>query len=559
MKKLILLILLVVISVSLKAQEKKFVIPDSLVKEKYTSLKDSVIKYIEDYTKAESFLKIYYRKAIRNNDSIRIVEAYNLNSLITKNINKKMSYLDSAIRISENINNQRYPAAAYLSKGVINQESFNYEKALTNYNLALNYAEKHKNHLQIFYVKYNIGILKNDIGEYNEALNVFKECYEMFYKENYNHEVFFLSIYGLSDTYNRLKKTDSASYFNKLGYNQSKKNQNNKWKNYFILMEGINLYNLENYQSSIDSIYNTIPFLTKAEDKINLSEAFYYLGKAYYSINKKEKGIEYLIKMDSIIQETKLILPEHRSAYKLLINHYKENNNIKNQLKYINVLLFTDSIIKRNYKQISKGINIQYETPLLLKEKEVLINSLKKSNKNILSILLFTLFILLIIFAVFYIIIKRQIIYSKQYKKIIEEYKRKPKITKKTIANSIDNISKDKVDEIINGLDRFEKDLGYLNNNTNLRSLANSLNTNTSYLSKVINYYKYQNFTTYINELRITHFLEVLPYSKKLQKYTIKALAEEFGFNNSESFAAAFYKITKIKPSFYINQLNKET
>lgn len=41
------------------------------------------------------------------------------------------------------------------------------------------------------------------------------------------------------------------------------------------------------------------------------------------------------------------------------------------------------------------------------------------------------------------------------------------------------------------------------------------------------------------------------------RRYTIQALSNEYGFNNAESFSIAFYKKTNIKPSFYINQLEK--
>jgi AraC-like DNA-binding protein len=43
----------------------------------------------------------------------------------------------------------------------------------------------------------------------------------------------------------------------------------------------------------------------------------------------------------------------------------------------------------------------------------------------------------------------------------------------------------------------------------------------------------------------------------KLTKYTIQALAQEFGFNSAESFSAAFYKKTEIKPTYFIKELTK--
>jgi AraC-like DNA-binding protein len=42
-----------------------------------------------------------------------------------------------------------------------------------------------------------------------------------------------------------------------------------------------------------------------------------------------------------------------------------------------------------------------------------------------------------------------------------------------------------------------------------------------------------------------------------LQKFTIKAIANEFGYNSAETFSNAFYKQVKIKPSYFIKELRK--
>jgi len=132
------------------------------------------------------------------------------------------------------------------------------------------------------------------------------------------------------------------------------------------------------------------------------------------------------------------------------------------------------------------------------------------------------------------------------------------KTAQRAKPQTIDNISKENISLIIDGLNDFVDDLGFLSNDLTLNSLALSIKTNTAYLSKVINFYKGKNFSSYINELRINHFLKVIPENSKMQNYTISALAKEFGYNNSESFSTAFYKHTGIKPSFYIKQLKKE-
>ena len=89
--------------------------------------------------------------------------------------------------------------------------------------------------------------------------------------------------------------------------------------------------------------------------------------------------------------------------------------------------------------------------------------------------------------------------------------------------------------------------------------MAKKCDTNAKYLSKIINAYKDQSFVNYINNLKIDFILKELKENTILQKYTIKSISEEAGFNTAESFAIAFKKRTGIRPSYYIRNLkNKE-
>ena len=97
-----------------------------------------------------------------------------------------------------------------------------------------------------------------------------------------------------------------------------------------------------------------------------------------------------------------------------------------------------------------------------------------------------------------------------------------------------------------------------MNGNLTLDSLAKEFNTNRDYLSKSVNELKGNNFSQYINELRIKYIIEELKMNPKLQKLTIAGIAEEAGFNNSESFTNSFKKLTETLPSYYIKALKQK-
>ncbi len=117
------------------------------------------------------------------------------------------------------------------------------------------------------------------------------------------------------------------------------------------------------------------------------------------------------------------------------------------------------------------------------------------------------------------------------------------------------NVSDLVVQNILNALCVFEQNYGFLTHNITLGVLAGHLKTNSKYLSRIINLYKKKSYTQYINDLRIEYAIEQLKNNPVFFQYTIKAIAQEIGFNTSEAFSKAFLKKTGMYPSQYINEL----
>lgn len=107
-------------------------------------------------------------------------------------------------------------------------------------------------------------------------------------------------------------------------------------------------------------------------------------------------------------------------------------------------------------------------------------------------------------------------------------------------------------------LDDFEK--GYLFNSKNmsLPFLAGELNTNTKYLSYIINQHKSSDFKSYINRLRINYIVDKINNDEKYRQYKISILADECGFSSHSKFASVFKAVTDFSPSAYIKLLDSE-
>lgn len=118
-------------------------------------------------------------------------------------------------------------------------------------------------------------------------------------------------------------------------------------------------------------------------------------------------------------------------------------------------------------------------------------------------------------------------------------------------------ISKETEKDLLLKLKTFEKSDRYLNKDMSLALLAGQLETNTKYLSEVINTYKGKNFSAYINELRVNHITYLLKTEPSYLNYKVSYLAEVAGFTSHSTFTTVFKSLTGISPNAYIQQLTK--
>ncbi|KMQ69957.1 hypothetical protein ACM39_02655 [Chryseobacterium sp. FH2] len=128
--------------------------------------------------------------------------------------------------------------------------------------------------------------------------------------------------------------------------------------------------------------------------------------------------------------------------------------------------------------------------------------------------------------------------------------------TNKSITQDI-KISPELEENILIGLENFEKSLHFNSKNISRYNLANELNVNTKYLSLVIKKHKNFNFNQYINHLRINFIVDKLKNELQYRKYKINHLAEITGYSSHSAFSLEFKKIVGIHPSAFIKALDK--
>lgn len=130
-----------------------------------------------------------------------------------------------------------------------------------------------------------------------------------------------------------------------------------------------------------------------------------------------------------------------------------------------------------------------------------------------------------------------------------------------TKSNSI-HLSTEKINLLIQEMDALmERNHAYLNAGYSIKDLADELNIHSYQLSGILNQHVGLNFNSYLNRYRVK-YSKVLIQRGDINNLNLKGLSEKCGFNNRNSFTAAFKKHTGLTPSVYnklykINQLNE--
>ncbi|WP_299220994.1 AraC family transcriptional regulator [uncultured Aquimarina sp.] len=535
---------------------------DSLLTKEYTYLKKMVFKNAKDSSKAIIYAQSYLFKAKKDRDTSKIADGFYYFSRITQDEKITEKYADSMILYANNLRTKSYPTFAYYNKAAIAYNRGNFKKALDLYLKTIEKAKEFENTHLFYASKKNIGVLKSRIGEYETALVELRQCYQYYSKiKEKKPRTYLRTLFALSDAYNLNKKLDSATSINTLGYTESIKFNDESFKYYFTLNEGINLFDKKNFIKAKDSLSIAIEQLKINEDKANLSMAYFFYGKTLTALGKEIDAIAAHIKVDDIFQEISEIMPNNRENYEILINYYKELGDKDNQLKYIKQLITVDSVLHTNYRYLIKTVVQNYDTPRLLSEKQEIIDSLetgKKTSYTIISILTIISLLLLVLWLINH---RRQ----RQYRRRFETLYHKPDSQAKQDKPIIPKAEKTKlaipeesIKEILDKLTSFEDELGFIQTDLSVNILAKRFGTNSKYLSKIINTYKEKSFNRYINGLRIDQSIVRLKTDSKFRNYTIKAIAQEMGFNTTDAFSKAFYKQNGIHPSYFIKELEKQ-
>ncbi|MFC4634896.1 tetratricopeptide repeat protein [Dokdonia ponticola] len=542
-------------------QDEVWKIPDTLKGKTYTYLYNEYKKHISDTIHAKLYLNTFLAKATIEDDKINKATVLNELSYYANTKKDKLQLIRRSLFESNRLDSL-LSIPAYNNLGLFYMTHYDYENALEQHLKVLKLAKKGNDTIYEGIALNNIAELKTEIGNHEEALVLYKRGFNLENKQNnISEEAFVMSSIALAESYRYNEKHDSASY-----YYHSVIEVVEKEYPYVLsiakINEGINEFYKNNFKQAKLLLEEGTPL-------INVNSLYYlkyyilaqfYLGKINESIDK-DLAIYYYQKTDSLLTKVDIVIPEVRETYEYLKVVYEENNNYSGQLYAINKLLKFDSITSVRKINTSYKLNSEFDTPELLRNKELLIEKLESKNHILNMKFIFLLIIISITIVVIIIQFRRHKVYKKRFKNLLYELDNKSEEPLKTEIGKTPkdlNVDPEIVTSILDKLRIFESKKGFLKKTITITSLAKKLSTNTKYLSKIINIYKKKTFIQYINDLRVGYILSELKLNPKLLQYTILSIAKEAGFNSIGSFTAAFKKKTGITPSYYIKSLKNK-
>ena len=456
----------------------------------------------------------------------------------------------------------------YSLKGNVYEDIGDVSKALKAYLDAKKcsaFAEKSND---LILLSVNIAYIKKLHRDYEDAVAILKENLTLLettnISPNLKERYELIILMNLADTYLRMKEHGESQYiieaelYNNIGLEKCSTEKNTVFYYVLLMNKAIIHYEKAAYEESIAFTKEVANYALQNNNEGLVCTTNFYLGKNYFQLKDHVKSIRFLQKAYAIMKTSERTYSNEKELHELLTLNYTSTEEFDKMKFHFEAYTALEKLKSKEDVKIIEEIHQKNDVPSLKDKIDSLDTNLsyQKRRKLLLYVTSALLGILLVGSIVFY---KRKVKRIKEkVAKVLQRVNdlEKAKNQNKSISKK-DKVTDKKALEILRKLKEFEEKEEFLVQGCTLIYVAEKLNSNTTYLSKVINKYKGKTFNLYLIELRINKALIQLKNDPKLRSYTIKAIAEEFGFKRQETFSRAFKQQTGIYPSQYLKKLGE--
>jgi len=500
------------------------------------------------YDSALVCYSLIYNNPAKINDTTIVIALNRAGNVFYRNSNYKTAfemYL-RALKRCEAIDYTTYIWKIYHNLAIIHIAFKGYEKA-KNY---LQLAEKYVKDEDLFMITLNWGVIMSKTQQHDSAMFYYQKAYSL---KDINLQNRFLDLLynNMADIYLTQKNYDSAIYYFRLAIAEVEKIKDKDYaKTEYTQNIGAFYYHIKNYDSAI---YYFDKSKMMAEE-LNLLEV---LSKDYlyrYKIARENGNTSLALQYHeefSELQDSILNLQKYGEINQLEMYHDMEEidkqiqqlhieQEIKertiNLQRTIQVILWVVVIVVILvlifiYKQ-NRRLNDSYQ---ILVDKNIEIVNTDSQNRKL----------------------------TDQYKQKIKELEVKLSKTQYVHQENVERIKSHNIDEELYNeikikiLEIMNTDPAICNSNFSIYKLAELVDSNQNYVSKVINESFGKNFKSFVNEYRIKNALKFLKDDNS-KKYKIESIAAMVGFESRSTFDIVFKENVGVTPSFFLNSLFKK-
>ncbi len=278
-------------------------------------------------------------------------------------------------------------------------------------------------------------------------------------------------------------------------------------------------------------------------------DAVIALNKALLIANEVESN---LLRINILEAQSRLY--ERMGLYHKALAVYKEYVAIK------------DSVFAETTQRTLAEMETRYRTEekrkqltLLTLENDLNRAEIRKKRNNEITLFVGVVILLIASALIWYSYLQKNKAYRLLVKKNLELLQKNKKDSTMPPAPKASPtlIKDDDIARIIEGVEELLiKDRIYLDQQLSLAAMSEKLNTNTAYLSHIINTYFETNFKGLINKYRIEEAQKLIA-DLEHEKTTIEGIADMVGFASRSAFNDVFKKQTGVPPGVFIKNVKK--
>ncbi len=437
-----------------------------------------------------------------------------------------------------------------------------YPEALELYIKAMAMAEKEGNKKNYIACTGYIGNVYDTYGDNNASLYYYTKGYKAA-KEIGNNLLTYSFVCNIIICYTRMNNATMAKKYLK-EYEKMRVPQDSIKHKYYTMYCRARILNTEGrYNEAINEHEHARQYArAKGMDSLYVLFQMSEIGNIYVRCGRNSDAIALgrrCMAMARRIGSRELLV----NAYKMMADSYAQTNQYDSAQNYRNLYFsLNDSVynIKKFYK--ARYTLSEYENREHMNQVALLNERIKWQICIIIAIALF----LILSAGLTAIIVRknRRLILAQRLliekAKAMEKSERQNREMLERDIKAAPPMSDDNERKLLNRINTLMEDINVISNpDMNLQTLAELVESNTTYVSHVINANYNKNFKTLLNERRIREACHKLADRDSYANYTMQAIYQDVGYKNAASFIRAFKKFYGMTPSEYQRLVLSET